>query len=182
MARRTDPRPATVPFAATPAGQPMSLEEWVNRHVWTDRMLDALRKGVRGGKWHSLHDKVYNRSNLIAASYSVLGNQGAAGVDHQTVENFQERYVEEIDSLMEDLRMGKYQPHAVKRVWIPKPGSTEQRPLGIPIPARRDGIAWCKRRCCTYWNRFSTSRSPSTVTVSARAVAAIMLWSESRSC
>jgi RNA-directed DNA polymerase len=96
-------------------------------------MLDALHGGVRGGKWHTLHDKVYNRTNLMIASDMVLGNQGAAGVDHQTVEEFQERQLEEIDSLVDDLRTGKYQPHAVKRVWIPKPGSTEKRPLGIPV-------------------------------------------------
>jgi RNA-directed DNA polymerase len=95
-------------------------------------MLDALHKGVRGGKWHTLHDKVSSRSNLIMASESVLGNHGAAGVDHQTVEDFAGSQREEIDSLMDDLRTGKYQPHAVKRVWIPKPGSTDQRPLGIP--------------------------------------------------
>jgi len=100
--------------------------------VWTDRMLDALHEGVRGGKWHTLHDKVYSRSNLCAASHVVLENKGAAGVDHQTVEGFEDNRLEEIDGLMEDLRTGKYQPHAVKRVWIPKPGSTEQRPLGIP--------------------------------------------------
>jgi RNA-directed DNA polymerase len=129
---RTEPKPATVPFGATPAGEPPSVKEWANRLVWTDRMLDALHKGVRGGKWHTLHDKVYNRSNLIMASESVLGNKGAAGVDHQTVEDFAASYGEEIDRLMGDLRTGKYQPHAVKRVWIAKPGSTEKRPLGIP--------------------------------------------------
>lgn len=132
MAKRTDPKPAIVPFGATPAGQPPSLKEWVNRYVWTDRMLDALQNGVRGGKWHTLYDKVYNRTNLTLASLSVLDNQGAAGVDHQTVVQFQERQLEEINGLEEDLRTGKYKPHAVKRVWIPKPGSTEQRPLGIP--------------------------------------------------
>jgi RNA-directed DNA polymerase len=132
MAKRTDQKPATVPFGATPSGQPPSVKEWANRLVWTERMLDALHSGVRGGKWHTLHDKVYNRTNLTIASQMVLGNQGAAGVDHQTVEDFQEGQLEEIDSLVEDLRTGKYQPHSVKRVWIPKPGSTEKRPLGIP--------------------------------------------------
>lgn len=132
MTKRTDQRPATVPFRATPAGQPPSVTEWANRHVWTDRMLDALQIGVRGGKWHTLHDKVYNSLNLYSASLSVLGNQGAAGVDHQTVEQFQDCNLEELKRLEEELRTGKYQPHAVKRVWIPKPGSTEKRPLGIP--------------------------------------------------
>src|SRR5271166_4576703 len=113
MTKRTDTRPATVPFRATPAGQPPSVKEWANRHVWTDRMLDALQMGVRGGKWHTLHDKVYKALNLYSASLSVLGNQGAAGVDHQTVEQFQDRNLEELKRLEEELRTGKYQPHAV---------------------------------------------------------------------
>jgi RNA-directed DNA polymerase len=132
MAKRTDQRPATVPFAATPAGQPPTIQEWANRSVWTDRMLAALQKGVRGGRWHTLGDKVYQPGNLLLASYHVLGNGGAAGVDHQTVEQFQERHREELQRLEEDLRTEAYRPHAVRRVWIPKPGSTEKRPLGIP--------------------------------------------------
>jgi len=95
-------------------------------------MLDALSTGVRGGKWHTLHDKVYQSLNLYSASLSVLGKEGASGVDHQTVEQFQESRLEELQRLEEELRTGKYQPHAVRRVWIPKPGSTEERPLGIP--------------------------------------------------
>ena len=86
MSKRADQRPATVPFGATPAGQPPSIKEWANRIVWSERMLDALQSGVRGGKWHTLIDKVYDSLNLAVASDTVLGNEGAAGVDHQTVE------------------------------------------------------------------------------------------------
>jgi RNA-directed DNA polymerase len=132
MAKRTDQRPATVPFGATPAGQPPSVKEWANRVVWNERMLDALQSGVRGGKWHTLNDKVYSSLNLYVASLSVLGNEGAPGVDHQTVAQFEDRQLEELRRLEEELRTGKYQPRAVKRVWIPKPGSREMRPLGIP--------------------------------------------------
>ena len=53
MTRRAEAKPATVPFGATPAGEPPSVKEWANRSVWTDRMLDALLTGVRGGKWHT---------------------------------------------------------------------------------------------------------------------------------
>jgi RNA-directed DNA polymerase len=129
---RPDQRLATVPFAATPARHPPSVTEWANQVVWTERMLDALSQGVRGGKWHTLMDKVYRASNLFAASQSVLSNKGAAGVDHQTVTRFEERQLEELARLAEELQGGTYQPHPVKRVWIPKPGSVEQRPLGIP--------------------------------------------------
>lgn len=95
-------------------------------------MLDALHRGVRGGRWHTLSDKVYQPDNLVLASLMVLANQGAAGVDHQTVERFQECHQEELDRLADDLRADTYRPQAVRRVWIPKPGSAEKRPLGIP--------------------------------------------------
>ena len=95
-------------------------------------MLTTLEQGVRGGKWHTLIDKVYAPLNLFAASSHVIGNQGAAGVDHQTVEGLQANRLKELDKLHEALRTNTYRPQAVRRVWIPKPGSTEQRPLGVP--------------------------------------------------
>jgi RNA-directed DNA polymerase len=95
-------------------------------------MLDALERGVRGGRWHTLMDKVCKPINLWYASNTVLGKGGAAGVDHQTVRHFEEQQLEALQRLEEDLRTDQYRPHAVRRVWIPKPGSTEKRPLGIP--------------------------------------------------
>ena len=130
--RERDYEPVTVPFAATPAGKPPSIRDWANPCVWTGRMLTTLQQGVRGGRWHTLIDKVYAPLNLWAASSHVIGNGGAAGVDHQTVERFLARRQHELDRLHETLRTDSYRPQAVQRVWIEKPGSTEQRPLGIP--------------------------------------------------
>jgi RNA-directed DNA polymerase len=132
MTKQADQKLATVPFGATPAGQPPPVREWANRLVWTDRMLTALEQGVRGGRWHTLIDKVYQPAHLWMSSLVVLGNHGAAGVDHQTVEDFGDNDLEETRRLAEELRTEKYRPHAVKRTWIPKPGSTDKRPLGIP--------------------------------------------------
>jgi RNA-directed DNA polymerase len=95
-------------------------------------MLTTLEQGVRGGRWHTLIDKVYAPLNLYAASRTVIGNQGAAGVDHQTVEGFLAHSRKELDLLHETLRRDTYRPQAVQRVWIEKPGSQEQRPLGVP--------------------------------------------------
>jgi RNA-directed DNA polymerase len=95
-------------------------------------MLTALEQGVRGGRWHTLSDKVYQPINLLLASMTVLGNEGAAGVDHQTVEQFQEKHLDELRRLEADLRDEQYRPQAVRRVWISKLGSTDKRPLGIP--------------------------------------------------
>lgn len=118
----------------TPPGGPLdgSRLTWVERRVWTERMLDALARGVKGGRWFSLIDKVHARATLAAAFEKVAANKGAAGVDHVTVEGFARRLDEELDKLGEELRRGTYQPRAVKRVHIPKPGRKETRPLGIP--------------------------------------------------
>jgi RNA-directed DNA polymerase len=96
-------------------------------------MLDTLQQGsVRGGKWHSLMDKVYKRDNLLSAFREVAVNRGAPGVDQVTIEDFTADLVRNVDKLEQQLREGDYRPQAIKRVHIPKPGSTETRPLGIP--------------------------------------------------
>lgn len=95
-------------------------------------MLTALEQGVRGNVWFSLIDKVYSEQNLRAAFRQVAANQGAPGVDRVTVKEFERRLDENIAHLREDLRTGSYRPQAIRRTYIPKPGSTEQRPLGIP--------------------------------------------------
>lgn len=130
--------PVTVPFsAASRAGKPTKkstreISEWANRNVWTDRMLDALTVGVRGGKWHALFDKVCSELNLSLSAYKVVGKKGSAGVDRQSTSDFSHRRASEIKQLREQLLTGSYRPQAVRRVQIPKPGSTQARPLGIP--------------------------------------------------
>jgi len=118
--------------ATKPDGEVRSRWEWAEPEVWTERMLTALEKGVRGGKWHSLIDKVYARRNLRAAAERVVANAGAAGVDHVTTEAFADRLEENLDHLHADLKEGTYGPQAVRRTYIPKPGRAEKRPLGIP--------------------------------------------------
>jgi RNA-directed DNA polymerase len=95
-------------------------------------MLKTLEEGVRGGRWHTLIDKVYLPENLNRAHCIVVDNDGSAGVDYQTTEDFEKNHQEELERLSEALRTDSYRPQAVRRVWIPKPGSDEKRPLGIP--------------------------------------------------
>ena len=122
-----------MPFAATPVGETLGIDEWAHRVVWTDRMLATLLEDkVRGGKWHTLIDKVFCELNLFCSAHKVLGKKGAAGVDRQTVEDFAEHEREELQRLQTQLSEGSYAPAAVRRTWIPKPGSSEKRPLGIP--------------------------------------------------
>lgn len=128
----TENKPAEVPETAKQAGEILVRWDWVEPKVWTERMLTALERGVKGSKWFSLVDKVYALPNLRAGFNKVKSNGGAAGEDHQRIEMF-ERYLEEnLGKLSRMLKEGTYRPQAIKRVWIPKPGSKEKRPLGIP--------------------------------------------------
>lgn len=128
---QTEEQPAGVQKAKQ-AGEIDPQWDWVELSVWTERMLTALENGVKGGKWFSLIDKVYRRKNLQASFERVKRNRGAAGVDHVSVEMFEEGLEENIGKLERQLREEAYVPQMIKRVWIPKPGSKEKRPLGIP--------------------------------------------------
>jgi len=126
--------PASVTCASEPkqAGDTHARFAWVEPSVWTKPMLAALDKGVKGGKWFSLMDKVYSPRNLSASFTRVKRNKGGAGVDHQTVAFFERTLEENLARLHQTLKDGTYTPQAIKRTWIPKPGSREMRPLGIP--------------------------------------------------
>jgi RNA-directed DNA polymerase len=95
-------------------------------------MLAALEKGVEGGPWFRLFDKVFSERNLLAAFQQVARNDGAPGVDHATVADFERQLPDSIWELSDRIKAGAYQPQAIRRVHIPKPGTSETRPLGIP--------------------------------------------------
>jgi RNA-directed DNA polymerase len=113
--------------------------EWVERSIWTDRMLRSLERGIEGRKWFALIDKVYRMANLQSAFNQVWRNAGGAGIDGQSVKQFEAQEEQQLQQLSRELKNGVYRPAAVKRVWIPKAGSTEKRPLGIPVV--RDRVA-----------------------------------------
>jgi RNA-directed DNA polymerase len=132
MTEPTETKPEAVPERATRDGDILFRWNWVELRVWTERMLTALESGVKGGKWFSLIDKVHPVRTLNAAFYQVADNKGAAGVDHVTVDGFKLRLDENLKKLSEDLRNGEYHPQQIRRHYIPKPGTKEKRPLGIP--------------------------------------------------
>ena len=129
--------PATVPARDKPAGETSAALTPVRvagaePGVWTERMLTALARGLRGNQWFSLIDKIYADRTLELAWEKVKSNAGGSGVDHITIARFAKDCPRGLLDLKEQLRTASYQPRPVKRVWIPKPGTNEQRPLGIP--------------------------------------------------
>src|SRR5438128_8230731 len=132
MSQDAEYRPVAVPPGAKRAGDIQGRWPWVEPSVWTERMLTALEQGVKGGKWFSLIDKVYRPANLRNAFARVKANQGAAGVDYQTIEMFEQHLEANLEYLATALKDGSYRPLALLRKWIAKLGSSDKRPLGIP--------------------------------------------------
>jgi group II intron reverse transcriptase/maturase len=84
-------------------------------------------------RFHALFDKVHRRDVLERAWQDVRRNRGAAGIDRITLADVEEYGVARLlDGLAAELKGKRYRPLPARRVFIPKPGTTEQRPLSIP--------------------------------------------------
>jgi RNA-directed DNA polymerase len=78
-------------------------------------------------------DKVYKRKNLELAWQRVKRNRGSAGIDGQTLEEFESQLDEQLDRLHDELKSDTYLPQPVRRKLVPKSGQPDKfRPLGIP--------------------------------------------------
>ncbi len=130
--RTKEQQPSAVPETAQQGGDIRARWAWVEPAVWTERMLATLETGIEGGKWFRLIDKVWSPKNLAGSLQKVVAKGGSAGIDNQSARAVGEHQEQTIQKLEQELRAGQYQPQAVKRVWIPKPGSQEKRPLGVP--------------------------------------------------
>src|SRR5436305_7919821 len=109
----------------------MSLETPIKIRM-LQRKLYQKAKGEPSYRFYLLYDKIY-REDILAHAYALVkSNQGAPGVDGQSFWGIETLGLEEwLDGIRKDLRAKTYQPQAVRRVMIPKPGGGE-RPLGIP--------------------------------------------------
>jgi RNA-directed DNA polymerase len=101
--------------------------------------LYRAAKADPGRRFHALMDKVSRRDVLWRAWVAVRTNDGAPGIDRTTLDQVEQDGVARLlDELASELRQGRYRPLPARRVFIPKPGTNEQRPLSIP--AVRDRI------------------------------------------
>ena len=107
-------------------------------------------------RFYLLYDKIYCEDIQAYAYDLAKANQGAPGVDGQTLAGIEfwgrEKWLAE---LRNELRTRSYKPQPVRRVMIPKPGGG-QRPLGIP-PI---GTEWSKPQpnCAFCWIKPSSVR------------------------
>lgn len=139
---RLSERLSEAPSSPVPATGKQDEEGLWQRHkaqrgVWSEKMLMALERGIKGGVWFSLIDKIYAERTLQLAWEQVQSNAGACGVDCMTVAHFAKDSQTRLLAVKEHLTKGSYQSKPVRRVYIPKPGSSEKRPLGIPTVTDR---------------------------------------------
>lgn len=67
----------------------------------------------------------------LIRAYFATRKDGATGVDGQTGADYEANLVENLKSLEDRAKSGRYRAPPVRRAWIPK-GTNERRPLGIP--------------------------------------------------
>jgi RNA-directed DNA polymerase len=113
-----------------PSGDNTAKQDRV-RELQVKLYLAAKRSPNR--RFHALWDRIHRRDVLRRAWQQVRDNRGAAGVDRITIAQIEDRGVEAfLDELQAELREQRYRPRPARRVFIPKPGRSERRPLGIP--------------------------------------------------
>jgi len=94
--------------------------------------LHAKAKGSPSYRFYLLYDKLYREDVLEHAYRCCAAKGGAAGVDGQSFADIESAGRKRwLDELAQELKERRYQPQAIRRVYIPKPSGGE-RPLGIP--------------------------------------------------
>jgi RNA-directed DNA polymerase len=79
---------------------------------------------------HITKERVWENLNQMHA-------KSAAGVDGQTVAGAKESFEEWIAGVLQSVHREGYRAPDIRRVYIPKPGKQEMRPLGVPTVADR---------------------------------------------
>lgn len=94
------------------------------------KLIAEKAKWDRKLKFTSLAHHINGES--LALCYKQLKKNKACGIDGVTVEMYGSKLETNIADLVNRLKNKKYKAHPVRRVYIPKAGKDELRPLGIP--------------------------------------------------
>jgi RNA-directed DNA polymerase len=73
----------------------------------------------------------------IWTSLQRISNKSGVGIDDKDAKEAKETFNQWVDPMLEAVHRQKYKAPPVRRVWIPKPGKTEKRPIGVPCIADR---------------------------------------------
>ena len=85
---------------------------------------------------NELLEEILSQDNMNLAYKRVKANKGASGIDDMQVDELLQYLKENGEQIKEDIRKGKYNPKAVRRVEIPKADGSKRK-LGIPTVVDR---------------------------------------------
>ena len=80
--------------------------EWTEASVWTERMLATLERGITGGKWFSLIDKVWKMENLQRAAEKVAEGKSPKKPDGRRCRQYAEQSAKRLPALQRNIRNG----------------------------------------------------------------------------
>ncbi len=96
------------------------------------------KSGVITDYWtNNLLDLILRKDNLNKAYKQVKKNKGKGGIDGMQVDGLLPFLRENQETLIQEVREGKYKPNPVRRVEIPKETKGEYRKLGVPTVVDR---------------------------------------------
>jgi len=93
--------------------------------------LRKFREHFPERKFFQLIDKIYDMDNLEDAWKQVKSNKGCAGIDKQSIQDFQKQSEQHLREIQRAVKNGFYKATPVLRTFIPKRDG-RLRPLGIP--------------------------------------------------
>ena len=96
------------------------------------------KSGVITDYWtNNLLELILRKENLNKAYKQVKSNKGSGGIDGMQVDELLPYLRENQETLIQEIRDGKYKPNPVRRVEIPKETKGEIRKLGVPTVVDR---------------------------------------------
>ena len=108
---------------------------------WTDNLLELILR----------------KDNLNAAYKRVKSNRGNGGIDGMQVDELLPYLRENQETLIREIRVGKFKPNPVRRVEIPKETKGEFRKIGVPTVVDRVIQQAITQELTGPMSRFSTS-------------------------
>jgi len=94
------------------------------------KQIAERAKEIRGASIMTLAHHI--DVNWLHEAYRRTRKDGALGVDGQSAEQYVEHLEDNLRSLLDRVKSGRYWAPPVRRVHIPKGDGTETRPIGIP--------------------------------------------------
>jgi RNA-directed DNA polymerase len=131
---------STDPDTEIMAGSPDLCPEVGKRRKLPPKLSQLRQKLNRKAKqepkfrFYVLYDRIFRRDTLEAAWDQVRSNEGAPGVDRESIsqiENSEGGPEQFLDEIQKELQTKTYKPQAVRRVYTSKEDG-RLRPLGIP--------------------------------------------------